>query len=104
MELLGINLSEKEFDYYLCEQAKGKQLTVKNGKIVAEDYTPSEEQILNELRAQRRTDCFNIVNRGSLWYETLTEQQLDELNLWYKNWLDVTKTKIVPQKPEWLDI
>ena len=32
----------------------------------------------------------------------LSKSQLNELNEWYQSWLDVTKTQIVPQKPNWI--
>ena len=55
------------------------------------------------FRSLRERDCFPIINRGQLWYQTLTEDQLIELNKWYKDWLDVTKTLVVPTKPSWLE-
>lgn len=54
------------------------------------------------LRHLRNIECFMIINRGSLWYDTLTDSQKEELKVWYKAWLDVTETKIVPEKPKWL--
>lgn len=60
------------------------------------------KQELTMLRNIRNDECFSIINRGKLWYDTLTEQQIVELNAWYKAWLDVTKTKEIPVKPSWL--
>ena len=70
-------------------------------------YIPyTEEEILenkkNELRAIREQECFSIINRGSLWYATLADEQVEELNKWYQNWLDCTETLEIPKKPEWL--
>jgi hypothetical protein len=70
-------------------------------------YVPyTEEEILenkkNELRARREIECFSIINRGKLWYDTLTPEQLEELQTWYLLWLDVTLTLLEPVKPEWL--
>ena len=62
----------------------------------------TEEQELEELRQQREVECFSVINRGQLWYNTLTAKQFDELQVWYKAWLDVTETKIIPEKPTWL--
>lgn len=62
----------------------------------------SEEEILNQLRYQREIECFPIINRGKLWYDNLTESQLAELNEWYNAWLNVTDSKVIPQKPSWL--
>lgn len=56
-----------------------------------------------ELRSQRERECFKFINRGPLWYNTLTESQITDLTKWYKDWLDVTETKVIPTKPEWLE-
>ena len=60
----------------------------------------SEEQHLRQLREK---ECFSIVNRGKLWYNCLTDEQLTELTDWYFAWLDVTKTKVIPIPPAWLN-
>lgn len=67
-------------------------------------YTEIElhEIKLNNLRMQRETECFSIVNRGQLWYNNLIDEQKRELDEWYKDWLDVTKTEIIPTKPKWI--
>ena len=57
---------------------------------------------LVSLRYERQNECFSIINRGKLWYDTLTPQQLEELKKWYQQWLDVTKTKVIPERPKWL--
>ena len=56
----------------------------------------------NALRSQRETECFPIINRGQLWYDTLNEEQKTELKEWYIAWLDVTDTLVVPNKPNWI--
>ena len=66
-------------------------------------YKPfTNEEYINNLRAKRETECFPIINRGQLWYETLTEEQRTELKEWYRAWLDVTDTLQVPTKLSWL--
>lgn len=62
----------------------------------------SNEQILMNLRNQREVECFPIINRGKLWYDNLTTEQVTELDEWYNAWLDVTETKVIPNKPNWL--
>ena len=57
---------------------------------------------LDELRMQRESECFSIINRGKLWYDKLSDSQIEELNIWYNKWLDVTETLDKPLKPEWL--
>lgn len=62
-----------------------------------------DEIDLNALRYERLNKCFSIINRGELWYDNLTPQQLEELKDWYNKWLNVTETKVIPKKPEWLE-
>ena len=54
MKLLGIELTDKEFDYLICEQNKGKQLKVVNGQVVAIDVIMLDEykkiNRINELK------------------------------------------------------
>ena len=105
MELLGIEISLEEFDALMCQQAKGKELKVVDGKVVAVEIVEppkTQEEIIEELRQRREQECFTIINRGSLWYATLTDEQVEELNKWYRDWLNVTDTLIVPDKPIWL--
>lgn len=56
------------------------------------------------LRNQRETECFAYVNRGDKWYEMFvnTDERKQEFEKWYQDWLDVTQTLTVPQKPKWL--
>lgn len=58
---------------------------------------------LDGLRTRREAECFTFINRGKLWYDKLTETQLNELNTWYHEWLDVTETLVIPTKPDWLE-
>lgn len=60
------------------------------------------KQIKNQIRERRERECFAIVNRGELWYETLTEEQKAELDAWYQAWLDAPETLVIPEKPEWV--
>lgn len=60
------------------------------------------EEIKNESRRRREAECFPIINRGQLWYDGLTEQQLAELKEWYQAWLNVTETLVVPMKLVWI--
>lgn len=82
---------------------KTKCFDVENNRVI--DYDNSEDlriDKLEELRARRETECFPIINRGKLWYDTLTQEQLQELTIWYELWLDVTTTLVVPLKPKWV--
>ena len=63
----------------------------------------SEKESLDVLRKKREEICFPIINRGKLWYDSLSSEQYRELKDWYKKWLDVTETNIIPETPEWLN-
>ena len=54
------------------------------------------------LRNERKEKCFKIINRGKLWYDCLTSEQLAELKNWYWAWLNVTETLVIPVEPKWL--
>lgn len=71
------------------------------GRILKKVWT-DEEEIKNDLRRLRNSECFPIINRGQLWYDTLTEPQKIDLKDWYNAWLNVTITKSVPSKPYWI--
>lgn len=58
---------------------------------------------LDFWRRRREKKCFPIINRGQLWYDSLTDVQKTELRAWYKAWLDITKTYAEPVKPIWLN-
>lgn len=56
-----------------------------------------------DFRILRENECFSIINRSFMWYLNLTDAQKIELQEWYQAWLDITETKSIPQKPEWLN-
>lgn len=60
------------------------------------------EKPIKLLRARRAAECFPIINRGQLWYDSLDTSQIIDLKLWYQSWLDVTVTKTIPKKPDWI--
>jgi len=105
-----------KFDDNCTEIDKDKYHIVNgyNGAVFLKDYTETEEykqkaldfekaQNLENLRYKRINECFSVINRGELWYERLTHEQKEELEIWYQEWLDVTKTKQEPNRPEWLN-
>lgn len=92
------NLDDFEMNhrsYYLSE----------DGTLIKSDDRQKEienERELVSLRFQREKVCFPYINRGYLWYGKLTDEQREELDVWYQAWLDVTETKVAPEAPEWL--
>ena len=71
----------------------------KNEDKVLEIKTEQEKE---NLRSRRKNECFDYINRGSLWYNRLNNKQKQELETWYEAWLNVTDTMEVPEKPNWL--
>lgn len=69
---------------------------------ICEPSQPTEEEMVEDLRSRREKECFPFINRGKLWYDMLTQEQILELNLWYIDWLNVTESKVIPEKPQWL--
>lgn len=95
----------KDIDYFIerhqafCLGKKG-ELVFDEKKWVEVD----EDNTNDSLRLQRERECFKYINRGQLWYNTLTKEQLEELTKWYNDWLNVTGgKKSVPTKPKWLN-
>lgn len=87
------------------EVTKEQKTKIENGQLIyvngcLVDCTLDCE--LNELRRLRERECFPYINRGNLWYSTLNEKELMELNNWYNDWLNVTLSKKIPDKPTWL--
>lgn len=78
----------------------------KDGKFVLDkSYKERREKefSLLRLRQARHDICFPIINRGALWYDSLSNEQKEELKAWYNAWLNVTETFIEPEMPDWLE-
>lgn len=43
-KLLGIEITDEYFDYLFCEQSKGKEIKVVDGKLVAVEHEVTEEE------------------------------------------------------------
>jgi len=97
---------EKEIPYEITSsnlielEAKIGKVKYQNGNII--DVVLDETLTVDVARSKRARECYPIINRGQLWYDTLTETQLAELNTWYQAWLNVTETLVIPKKPSWL--
>lgn len=100
----GIEVPEPEDIDQFLHQFYAFQLL--DGKLVynGEAYEAHAiEETKSELRHRREAECFSVINRGQLWYEGVSLTQLFELRQWYKAWLNVTETMVVPEKPAWLE-
>lgn len=101
----GIELPDPEdIDHFLAHRPSYK---AQDGKALFDDEEQdtalAEETEKETLRQRRQTECFAFVNRGQLWYATLSAKQLVELTTWYTAWLKVTETKTIPERPAWLE-
>lgn len=56
----------------------------------------------SKLRENRERLCFSVINRGKLWYDTLTTVQLAALAEWYALWLNVTTSLQEPTTPDFI--
>ncbi|MEG1426808.1 MAG: hypothetical protein RSC76_03880 [Oscillospiraceae bacterium] len=75
------------------------------GKLIFDSQRWGEleaEKKAQAIRLRREKECFPIINRGKLWYDTLRAAEVEELNLWYRQWLDAPQTGVTPQKPAFL--
>lgn len=75
---------------------------VVDGVLVRDDdavATLDRQRALDDLRRRREEECFAIVNRGKVWYDTLTAEQMAQLTTWYKAWLDAPETGVAPETP-----
>ena len=99
---IDVELFYKEFRSYKIIDGVLTKDDTRLQEIQEEKLTVESKIKLMQLRLRRENECFSVVNRGMLWYNTLTEDQIDELDKWYHAWLDVTETNIIPNKPEWI--
>lgn len=88
-----------EFENAVCYKLQNNFLVYDEQKAQLQTYNKNNE----DFRMRRAMECFPIINRGQLWYESLSNSQRDELKNWYQSWLDVTETQVVPQKPAWIE-
>jgi hypothetical protein len=103
-----IEITEEERLRMLEEIKNSNELLIidinpESKKLYLRNLNLDESFIKNNLRRKRKAECFSVINRGPLWYDTLTESQKQELKIWYKQWLDVTINLSIPNKPEWLE-
>lgn len=97
-----VKLTNAEYDQLMEDIGNGATLKEKDGKPYAAKTQAYHDNVLFNLRFSRELHCFPIINRGAPWYNTLTEEQKQELQTWYQAWLDVTETKVKPENPSWL--
>ena len=63
----------------------------------------NKNEKVKAIKSLRSQICFPVINRGRLWYDRLTPEQLAELEEWYQRWLDAPKTLEIPKTPDWVN-
>lgn len=90
--LLGIEMPLEEFDFLMCEQAKGKELKVKDGKVIAEYHIETYEEKQERLRGERAAllNAFDKYKSNvDYGIERETELQHENIIAWYRDLLDL---------------
>ena len=72
-------------------------------------HTRIKEKYINDLRKLRAIQCFSVVDRSKIWWDTLSEEQVSEIEDWYNEWLDIPNQQLqsverlpLPIKPNFL--
>lgn len=89
---------EEIFDNFSCYKYENRQFILDEDKKIKYEL----ELKKTNIRVDRNNICFPIINRGVLWYNMISEQQRNELNNWYQQWLDAPETLIIPETPNWI--
>lgn len=93
----------KEVDDEIYEKLMSCRIGM-NWKLVDDDFIMVDILDDEVIRERRQIECFNLVdNRSQLWWSHLSDEQKKELNDWYETWLNAPKTKVIPEKPQWLE-
>ncbi len=97
----------EEFEDELVQTPIGERLKSEVDTLLFKEQLQAYELV--QLRQRREQECFSIINQNFIidgksvsWFDTLTDEQKQEANIWVQSWRDVTETKIVPEKPKWL--
>lgn len=97
-DINAIEIEDYEFEFPIeAYKYENGQITLDEEK--KEQYCGRAEIL--ELREQRQTECFDICDRAC-WYDTLTQEQKDEVKQWRNEWLEVTETRVIPTKPSFI--
>lgn len=94
---------EKEVDDELYEKIMTCTIRM-NRRLINGDFVIVDIIEDKVIRERRQIECFNFVdNRSQLWWDHLSNERKEELNKWYEAWLNVPETKVIPEKPSWIN-
>lgn len=89
MELLGIELTLKEYDFLMCEQAKGKELKLINGNVVAVERVPTQAEInvikITELKKKLKDTDYQALKHFEGY---LTDYEYEPIKTQRQAWRD----------------
>ena len=78
-------------------------IVIQDGKLKV-DVTPRPiDEQKNIIRRLRKNRVFPIINRSQMWFNSLTEEQKQDIQIWYQDWLNAPQTLKMPKRPSWLD-
>lgn len=77
-------------------------IVIKNGKLVVDTIPRTIEEQKNIIRRLRMNRVFPVINRSQMWFNSLTEQQKQDIQNWYQEWLDAPDNLVIPERPSWL--
>ena len=87
MNLFNIELTDKEFDSLMCEQAKGKELKVVDGKVVAVERVVSQAEINRTRIAELKQNLANTDYQAIKHFEGyLTDEEYEPIKLQRQAW------------------
>ena len=95
----GIPLEHRGGQCLRCYRWDGAQVTLDADALTGVMHGEATERI----RMRRIVECFAIIDRGRLWYESLTQEQLAELAVWREAWLAAPASGVIPIIPEWIE-
>lgn len=89
----GILLTDEEYQTIIDEQSTGRTINVKNGKVVTEEYVPTQEEIDNAYKNRRKANYPTITDQLDMLWHLMDSNQIPGKGTdWYNTLLDV-KTK-----------
>lgn len=87
MKFLNTELTPQEFDFLICEQNKGKELKVVDGKVVAVERVVSQAEINRQKIAELKKKLFDTDYQVLKWKEgELTDYEFEPMRLQRKAW------------------
>ena len=86
-KLLGIEVTDEEFDRLFCEQANGKELKVVDGKVVAVEHEATEQELAEKRICELKKLLFNTDYQAIKYAEgELTAEEFEPIKEQRRQW------------------